>query len=132
MPDPQPLRVVIVSGGRNFTGSEAAERVWVTWLAVAQPDEVWHGDCRGADRWASTIAEERGVRVRAFPADWNRYGWSASPRRSNKEMAVEAALLKEQGAVVSWVFFPGGTANAKKCATDAGITVFDLEDGGES
>lgn len=48
---------------------------------------VIHGDARGADRMAGEMAEARGLRVLAFPADWSR-GKGAGPRR-NQQMLDE-------------------------------------------
>lgn len=49
-----------------------------------------HGDARGADRMAEAWAKERGWELDPFPADWDRYGAAAGPRR-NREMVASGA-----------------------------------------
>jgi hypothetical protein len=49
---------------------------------------VVHGDCRGADRIAGSRAEAFGCKVKAYPAEWDKYGRAAGPIR-NKQMLVE-------------------------------------------
>lgn len=43
---------------------------------------VIHGAARGADTLAARAAYQLGFDVRAYPADWERYGRSAGPRRN--------------------------------------------------
>jgi len=58
---------------------------------------IIHGACRGADSIAGIAAQELGLRVREFPADWGRYGRAAGPIR-NKQM------LDEGKPDVVWAF----------------------------
>lgn len=48
---------------------------------------VMHGGAKGADRIAGSVATRLGMAVKVFPADWERYGAKAGPRR-NMEMVV--------------------------------------------
>lgn len=45
--------------------------------------EIAQGGCKtGADRWAREWALKRGVSCETYPADWERCGRSAGPRRN--------------------------------------------------
>lgn len=52
-------------------------------------DELIVGGCRGTDSLAERWARERGIPVKVYKADWEKYGKSAGPRR-NEEMAKDA------------------------------------------
>ena len=49
---------------------------------------VVHGACRGVDLQVNHWAKDLGFEVRAYPADWRRYGPAAGPIR-NKQMLDE-------------------------------------------
>jgi len=51
-------------------------------------DVIIHGDCRGADRLAGQAAEQLGLTVRAYPAQWDSHGRAAGPIR-NQQMIDE-------------------------------------------
>jgi hypothetical protein len=55
--------------------------------------EVIHGDARGADRWAAEVARQLGCRVRAFPADWDRFGKRAGILRNLQMLDQEPVLV---------------------------------------
>jgi hypothetical protein len=75
---------VLVCGSRDWRDEPAiADR-----LADFAPEslvEVLHGDARGADRMAASVADLYGYDVRAFPADWRGKGKRAGILR-NLEM----------------------------------------------
>jgi hypothetical protein len=56
------------------------------------PDEVVCGMGRGADLLGKQWAEEKGVAVKKFPADWDKLGRGAGPKR-NQQMADYATHL---------------------------------------
>lgn len=58
----------------------------------ARPKDITivHGGARGADTIAGLVANSDGMNVEVHPADWERYGKSAGPRR-NAEMAALGA-----------------------------------------
>lgn len=71
-------------------------RDWVNWRMIRrvlekQPKdtEILHGACRGADLLAAQTAVFLGLKVRAFHADWRRWGYAAGPIR-NRLMLDEA------------------------------------------
>lgn len=54
--------------------------------------EVVCGMARGADTWGRMWAEENGIPVKKFPAEWNKFGRAAGPIR-NSQMAEYADSL---------------------------------------
>ena len=54
--------------------------------------EIVSGGARGADQLGERYAQERGYKLRVFPADWNRYGKQAGYIR-NVHMADYADAL---------------------------------------
>ena len=79
--------IVIVTGSRDWTDRETIRAA----LCQFPPDDttVFHGDARGADTIAAEEAASMGFAVRAFPADWKKYGRRAGPIR-NGDMADAA------------------------------------------
>lgn len=75
---------VLVCGSRHFNDYELLERT----LDDYPITDIIEGEARGADRLSRKYAEERNIPVRAFPADWNKYGKGAGPIR-NRQMLVE-------------------------------------------
>lgn len=75
---------LLVCGDRNWTDKEAIK----TRLRYFKPDVVIHGKARGVDRLAGEAAEELGIPVIAFPAEWKKYGLAAGPIR-NQQMLNE-------------------------------------------
>lgn len=57
-------------------------------LIARQPSLVIEGEARGADLLARQAAEELGIPVLPFPADWQQYGRAAGPIR-NRQMLDE-------------------------------------------
>lgn len=53
---------------------------------------VISGTAHGADKFGEKFAKENNIEVIQFPADWDKYGMSAGPRR-NREMAENADAL---------------------------------------
>lgn len=81
---------VIVAGGRDMRN----------WELLCQTlnekkdliDEVVCGEAQGADIGGKNWAEENGIPVKSFFAQWDKYGRAAGPIR-NKEMAEYADYL---------------------------------------
>ena len=84
-------------------------------------DTLWHGDCRGADREAAQWAKDRGLVVRAWPAEWDRYGKKAGSLRN--QAMVDG--IHSQGDVELVVAFPGdvGTEDMLRRCVKAGHNV---------
>lgn len=76
---------VIICGGRRYSDKEFMFK----WLDTFDKKEhiatVIHGGARGADTLAGEWATTRGKLLIVEYADWDRYGFSAGPRR-NRQM----------------------------------------------
>jgi len=103
----------IIAGGRDYTLTDF-DRARLAGLDIT---EVICGCARGADTGGEQWAQERGIPVKRFPADWNRHGKAAGPIR-NCEMVKAAEAL---------VAFPGGrgTDHTVRAALERGLFVWD-------
>jgi hypothetical protein len=120
------MKIVMVSGGRDFEDSTSLEKVLNGLLPI---DEIHEGGCpTGADKFARQYAAKVGARNVTHHADWDAHGRSAGPRR-NASMVAKIANYKDKGvAEVVAVFFPGGkgTANCLMNAKNKELTIIDL------
>ena len=82
-----PMRV-LVCGGRDWTDGEAILRELERIHQETPITAVIEGEAPGADRLARQAADELGIPVVPFPADWKRYGRRAGPAR-NQQMVNE-------------------------------------------
>lgn len=71
---------VLVCGHRDFTDSA----LMAATLSQFDITEVIEGEARGADTLARLWAEEQGISVIKFPADWAKYGRAAGPIRNGQ------------------------------------------------
>lgn len=76
---------VLICGDRNWARVDVI-RAYVETLL--RDTIIIEGNARGADKIAGAVAKELGMRVRVFPAEWDRYGKGAGPIR-NKQMLDE-------------------------------------------
>lgn len=51
---------------------------------IGQITEIVSGGARGADTYAELVAQEFGIPVKVFQADWEQYGRSAGPIRNKQ------------------------------------------------
>lgn len=73
---------ILITGSRDWNDVETI----LNRLSKLPPGStIIHGACRGADMIAHAVAEQLGFIVRAFPADWDRYGLRAG-RIRNRQM----------------------------------------------
>jgi hypothetical protein len=111
----QPYRV-IVAGTRTFNDYELLRDRLNLLLSNRLPNvAIVSGCAKGADQLGERYAAELGLEVHRYPADWNRYGKSAGPRR-NALMADNA-----DACVVFWDNKSRGTANMINIAYDKEI-----------
>ena len=108
---------VIIAGSRMFDDYELAEERLDFFFSHRHPTEVISGGCSdskgrltfiredgtkvyGADGIGEKWASRRGIPVKIFLADWDKYGNSAGPIR-NTQMG-QYCTPHEDGAVVFW------------------------------
>lgn len=114
MPD-RPYRI-LVTGSRDWDDEERV--AYELGLAVGDALRqgyahtsivIVHGACpSGADRAADRIARDYGHRVERHPADWDRYGRAAGPKRNTEMVAL--------GANTCLAFIRNGSRGASHCA----------------
>ena len=108
---------VIVAGTRTFDDYELLKSKLDFFLKNQTDVEIVSGTARGADALGERYAAERGLAVKQFPADWDRYGRSAGYRR-NAEMAEYA-----DAAVVFWDGKSKGSKHMIDLAKEKGLPV---------
>lgn len=103
----------IIAGGRNYSLTRAD----FEFLDTLPITEVVSGKCNGADAGGEVWARRKGIPVKPFPADWNRYGLAAGPER-NARMAEYAEAC---------VLFPGndGTEDMEEKALAKNLKIYD-------
>ncbi len=84
---------LIIAGGRNFTNYKKLCQACDHLLQDQTNIEIVSGAYyKGADKLGEQYAKERGYKITQFPANWNKYGKSAGPKR-NQQMANYANAL---------------------------------------
>lgn len=105
----------IIAGSRHINDYEALKKA----IDLAEWDitEVVSGNCRGVDCMGEQWAEENGVPVKVFPADWITYGRTAGELR-NRQMAEYA-----DGLILLWDGRSPGASCMLRESTKAGIEI---------
>lgn len=106
---------VLISGDRRWgkwsselkNYSDSAQVVLVSRVIWSLPESsiVIEGEARGADELSRIYAEERGLEVRKFPADWDKYGKRAGPVRNLQ--------MLDDGRPDILIYFHDDLANSK-------------------
>lgn len=104
---------IIVAGGRDFDNYQLLSDTlteYIEKLDVMDLNSITFisGTARGADRLGERFANNIGLLVRRFPANWDEYGKSAGYIR-NKEMAEYTA----EGTGVLFAFWNGESRGTK-------------------
>lgn len=100
---------IIIAGGRDFSNYPKLKAHVDKFLeTITCPVTIVSGGARGADTLGEQYARECGYPVKRFPANWDKYGKSAGPKR-NEEMALYAA--EEHGVLVA--FWDGKSRGTK-------------------
>lgn len=77
---------LIIAGTRTITDYSILVKALESSGFSGEVTEVVSGGAAGPDTLGERWAKEKGIKVKRFPADWDKYGKSAGPRR-NKQMA---------------------------------------------
>lgn len=114
-----PVRILI-TGSRSWEIPQLAARVVAGLIEKHGPSLlICHGHCpSGVDRSFDNAAHAAGVQVERHPADWNRHGKGAGPKRNQ--------AMVDLGATACLAFSPdlsrsAGTSDAIRRALKAGI-----------
>lgn len=105
---------VVIAGSRSFDNYQLMCAVLRKNRIL--PTAVLSGCARGADALGERWAEERGVPVERYPADWERWGRSAGPRRN-----IEMLDTQPERIVVFWDGHSRGTKHLMQAAFDRQI-----------
>nr|QBK87633.1 MAG: DNA recombination-mediator protein A [Marseillevirus LCMAC201] len=84
---------ILIAGSRNYTNRKKIHKVI---SALSQDTVVVHGDCRGADKIAASVATKLQLTVECYPADWKQYGKAAGPIRNQQMLDdnnIEKAII---------------------------------------
>lgn len=86
---------VIVAGCRDFTDYELLKEKCNFYLQDKKPENVIivSGHASGADALGERYAQERGLQLETFPADWKAHGRAAGPIRNAQMASVAHALI---------------------------------------
>lgn len=114
---------ILVTGSRSWPAPLIVEEAFhdlAKWYPIDWDDVVIvHGACpTGADKYADNFAFELDLVVEQYPADWEKYGKAAGPRR-NQEM------IDTKPDIVLSFMQPGsrGTLHCTNAAIKAGLPV---------
>ncbi|MDV7187727.1 DUF2493 domain-containing protein [Lutibacter sp. TH_r2] len=84
---------LIIAGSRTFTDYNKLKQICDQFLQNQNNIEIVSGAYyRGADKIGEQYAKERGYELTRFPADWDKFGRAAGPKR-NEQMAEYADAL---------------------------------------
>ena len=110
---------VIIAGCRDFADYELLKEKCDFYLQNQKPENVVivSGHASGADALGERYAQERGLQLETYPADWKAHGRAAEPIR-NAQMASVARTL-----IAFWDGKSRGTKNIIDTATKRGLKV---------
>ena len=83
------IKRVVIAGCRNYNNYTQARQYIDLCLSNIRKEHdiiIVSGGASGADAMGERYAKENGFKVEKYPADWEKYGKSAGPKR-NKQMA---------------------------------------------
>ena len=111
---------MIIAGSRDFQNYKLlCARLDEITAGIQGEIEVISGNAPGADTLGERYARERGLRLRRFPAHWDRFGRGAGVAR-NRQM-IDYIRKESPLAVFFWDGRSRGTLDTIRCAEKAGI-----------
>lgn len=81
------IKRIIIAGCRNYNNYEEAKEYinfCISNIKFKYDLVFVSGCCRGADMLGEKYAKEYGYKTERYPADWEKYGKSAGPKRNMK------------------------------------------------
>lgn len=103
---------LLVCGGRSYVGEKHLWEVLDALDAEQPVDLLIQGGAPGADALGEWWARSHDIEVREFPAEWEKHGKSAGPRRN--------VQMLEEGRPHLVIAFPGGSGTTQ-CLFAAGL-----------
>ena len=85
----KPTKRVVIAGCRDYTNYDEAKKYidfCISNIRKKYEIVIVSGCANGADALGEKYANENGLKIEKHPANWEKYGRSAGPRR-NKQMA---------------------------------------------
>ena len=120
---------ILVCGGRHFESYGLLKVVLGKLIENFYIDismsEIVSGHCQGADMLGEKYAEEYGISVKRFPADWEKYKRKAGPIR-NKQMIDYISEFENKLVVAFTTADTVGTRNTIKLAQKNNIPVVEI------
>ncbi len=88
----------IIAGGRGFIPSKLDYKHITSIIKEYEITEIISGGAKGADSFGEDLALKLHIKLKIFPADWNKYGKKAGYLR-NKQMGdyTDMAILMPGG-----------------------------------
>lgn len=86
---------ILITGSRNFSDENLIRRLFtkIKHQAKGKKVTIVSGNCpTGADAICEKVAESLGFEVERYPADWEKYGRAAGPKR-NQTMVDAGAKI---------------------------------------
>ena len=108
---------IIIAGCRNFNDYKMLSEVCDNLLSKQKEIEIVSGMANGADKLGVKYAENNNIKIKMFPANWDRYGKSAGYKRNN-EMAEYA-----DGLIAFWDRKSKGTEHMINLAKRSNLKV---------
>lgn len=107
--------IVLICGGRDYNEQQSMREALMK--HKEKIETIIAGGARGADTTAEKLADELGIPIRIFPAQWGAYGRAAGHIRNT-------AMLLDGKPTEVWAF-PGGkgTNNMRNQAIKVGVPV---------
>lgn len=115
---------VLICGDRNWTDVRRIGNFLIELTRANTPQyrghdiTIIHGAARGADTIAGVLAEWMGLKVEAYPADWEQYKRAAGPIRNQQMLASGIDLCI---AFHNYIENSKGTADMVHRCTLAGV-----------
>lgn len=120
---------ILICGGRHFESYGLLKvvlgKIIEKFHIHISTSEIVSGHCQGADMLGEKYAEEYGVSVRRFPADWGKYKRKAGPIR-NKQMIDYISDFENKLVVAFMTADTVGTRNTVKLAQKNNIPVVEI------
>jgi hypothetical protein len=111
---------LIIAGGRDFNNYDLLRLETMKFITECKPKfsiTIISGKAKGADTLGERFAKEFNFKLMEFPADWDKWGKQAGPKR-NRQMAEKATHL-----IAFWDGTSRGTKNMIETAHEFDLKV---------